>query len=251
MASRAPGAHAAAECGATAITWPRPGQAVTGRASVYGSAAIDAFQFYKVEFASARAPETWSATSDVVRTPARHARLDRWSTDGVADGAYRLKLTVVDTTAQERCRAIIDNVVVANAGRSSGASADAAIGATGASADARTGHGARDPNAPWPTAAARRAMLQTTAIATAAVGADGVISGTTATTATTATTGADTLPASGDAEPTPNAEPSPVAALGRRFGAPFALGFLVVAALMATLGRRAFRSPDGAGGAHR
>lgn len=248
--SCAPDAHAAADCDATAITWPPPGQALTGRASVYGSAAIDAFQFYKVEFASANAPETWSAVSAVVRSPARHARLDRWSTDGLPDGAYRLKLTVVDTAAQERCRAIIDDVVVSHSGRASAATADGAIPATGASPAARTSLGKDDP-APWPTAAAQRALLQATAVVTAEVGAGEGVTGTTATTATTATaattvtSGAATAPASGDAAP--DAEPTSVAALGRRFGVPFVLGFVVVAALMATLGRRAFRSPAGAG----
>ncbi|MEO8083092.1 MAG: hypothetical protein ABI780_04665 [Ardenticatenales bacterium] len=143
--------HAAA-CDLARVTWPTAGASVAGVVAVYGSAALDGFQFYKVEYAAAAAPESWAATSDVVRTPARHGRLDRWTSTDVPDGTYRLKLTLVDTNAQEQCRAIVEGVRVAN-GRGDAEpapiTADVSLDARGSSVPA-----------PWPTAPGQRSAAQ-------------------------------------------------------------------------------------------
>lgn len=151
-ALRGPRVVHAAPCDLARVTWPTAGASVAGVVAVYGSAALDGFQFYKVEYAAAAAPESWAATSDVVRTPARHGRLDRWTSTDVPDGTYRLKLTLVDTNAQEQCRAIVEGVRVANGrGEAEAASIPAAAGL-----DAR---GIAAP-APWPTAPVRRSAAQ-------------------------------------------------------------------------------------------
>ncbi len=244
----------AAGCDAARVTFPPAGAVLAGRVGVFGSAEIDGFQFYKVEVARAAAPEAWTATSDVVRSPARHARLDHWATAALPDGRYRLKLTVVDTTAQERCRVVVDDLVVAN-----GARASAAVASSSAAGSAPA----------WPTAV-RRAVLQATAPlsdtavvpgadsaaaaepagagaatdagsvgATAAMTASGAPSGTAATTSTTPASGSDATAADGAQPVDAAAAATSPASTAARFGRAFALGFVAVAAGLAFLARRA------------
>lgn len=98
----------ASPCASSVVTSPLAGQGVSGAVRILGSASIDRFRFYKLEWARAEDPETWIATSTVIASPVRHGVLDRWDTTGLAAGAYRLKLTVVDEDSQERCRFVVE-----------------------------------------------------------------------------------------------------------------------------------------------
>jgi hypothetical protein len=83
---------------------------------IFGSASIDRFQFYKVEFAPSFNPDQWAALpgSTTYAQQVVNGRLDVFDTTGVPDGTYSLKLTVVDVRAQEVCRAFVRNILVAN-----------------------------------------------------------------------------------------------------------------------------------------
>jgi hypothetical protein len=108
----APPAQAQSACRSVAIRSPVSGEAVTGSVPILGSAAIDAFQFYKVEWAPIGDPESWRAVSDIRREAVINGLLDVWDTSRVPDGLYRLKLTVVDEAAVEMCHAFAEDVVV-------------------------------------------------------------------------------------------------------------------------------------------
>lgn len=106
-------AAAQSGCEQAVVASPVAGTRVRGLVRVLGSAQIDRFMFYKLEWATSGDPETWFATSHVIEAPVRHGLLDRWATDGPGPGAYRLKLTVVDVDSQERCRFVVEGIVVA------------------------------------------------------------------------------------------------------------------------------------------
>jgi hypothetical protein len=128
-------ARAQDPCRDVSLQSPGPAAIISGTVAVLGSASIDNFNFYKVEWAPESQPGSWSAVSATVARPVDGGLLDRWNTAVVADGLYRLKLTVVDLQGQETCRRTITRLQVANAppGPSAQASADAASTATGAS----------------------------------------------------------------------------------------------------------------------
>jgi hypothetical protein len=109
---QAPSAAAQSPCRNVAIRSPVTGEVVSGTVPVLGSAQIDGFQFYKVEWAPASEPDVWRAVSDVRREAVINGLLDQWHTAPVPDGTYRLKLTVVDQAAVEVCRALVEDVVV-------------------------------------------------------------------------------------------------------------------------------------------
>lgn len=105
----------AQQCANSYISSPRAGSTVRGDVEVTGSANIDRFQFYKVEFSPINNPDAWSAVSATVRQPTVNGRLDVWNTRSVPDGLYILKLTVVDDRGQEVCRSVVPQVQVVNA----------------------------------------------------------------------------------------------------------------------------------------
>jgi len=80
------------------ITFPAPGQVVTGQITIRGTASIDAFQFYKVEYGLGEEPQQWHSIGDMQRTPVVSGVLGEWNTSGFPAGAVRLRLTVVDTS---------------------------------------------------------------------------------------------------------------------------------------------------------
>ncbi len=102
------------QCANVLINTPRSGAVVRGDVEIFGSANIDRFQFYKVEFSPLNNPDAWSAVSQVIRRPVVNGRLDVWNTRAIADGLYNLKLTVVDERAQEVCRSVVTQLQVAN-----------------------------------------------------------------------------------------------------------------------------------------
>ncbi len=80
------------------IEQPADGAAVAGAVQIVGSAARPDFQFYKLEYSPAASPEQWFTIGDLVYAPVEHGPLVTWQTAGLVSGAYRLRLTVVDST---------------------------------------------------------------------------------------------------------------------------------------------------------
>jgi hypothetical protein len=99
-------------CRSVALRSPVTGETVSGTVAVLGSAQIDGFNFYKVEWAPLSEPESWRAVSDVRHEPVINGLLDQWDTDRAGDGVVRLKLTVVDQAATEVCRVVVEDVVI-------------------------------------------------------------------------------------------------------------------------------------------
>lgn len=87
---------------------------MAGVEPILGSAWIDDFAFYKVEWAAATAPDTWSAVSTTKHQPVTHGLLDEWDTTRVPDGVYRLRLVAVNGAAQEVCIAVVEELHVSN-----------------------------------------------------------------------------------------------------------------------------------------
>ncbi len=101
-------------CRNAAIRSPFRGDTLQGRVPVLGSARIDDFNFYKLEWAPAADPENWSAVSNTKPDFVVNGLLDEWDTTHHDDGEYRLKLTVVDSLHQEVCRVTVSDLTIAN-----------------------------------------------------------------------------------------------------------------------------------------
>jgi len=80
------------------ITSPAAGEAVKGQIPIRGTANIDAFQFYKVEYGMGEAPQQWNSIGDVQRTPVVDGVLAVWNTTGFPAGVFKLRLTVVEAS---------------------------------------------------------------------------------------------------------------------------------------------------------
>lgn len=80
------------------IVSPTSGQVIKGEVAIRGTATIDGFQFYKVEYGLGEAPERWNSIGDISRTPVVDGTLTLWNTSGFPEGVYKLRLTVVDIT---------------------------------------------------------------------------------------------------------------------------------------------------------
>jgi len=78
------------------ITFPRPGMIVSGVVQIEGTAMIDRFQFYKVEYGIGSEPQQWSSISDIHKEPVENGVLETWNTGAFPAGTYVLRLTVVD-----------------------------------------------------------------------------------------------------------------------------------------------------------
>ncbi|RUA15821.1 MAG: hypothetical protein DSY55_05515 [Clostridia bacterium] len=79
------------------ITTPGMGQTLTGPVPITGTANIAAFQFYKLEWSSAGAPNDWHWFAGA-ETPVTNGVLGTFNPALVPPGAYNLRLVVVDTT---------------------------------------------------------------------------------------------------------------------------------------------------------
>lgn len=77
------------------ITSPGNGQQVSGTVNVVGTASIENFQFYKVEYNDGNG---FAVIGDVVRQPVTGGLLATWNAVGFPGGTYTLRLTVVDVT---------------------------------------------------------------------------------------------------------------------------------------------------------
>lgn len=106
-------AYAQTSCDGVSLRSPYAGDTLRGSVPILGSARIDGFGFYKVEWASAD-DGAWSAVSGTLSRPVTHGLLDTWDTSRLPDGRYRLRLIVVDTSGQEPCQRSVDGLLVAN-----------------------------------------------------------------------------------------------------------------------------------------
>jgi hypothetical protein len=224
--SAAPAAAQAA-CRNVALRSPVTGEAVTGNVPILGSAQIDGFNFYKVEWAPAGEPEAWRAVSETKGEPVLNGLLDQWDTSRVPDGAYRLKLTVVDQVAAEVCRALVEDIVVGAVNTLGTGTATATETAT--STPTAAGEAAEATALPTAEATTEPAAEATAADAGSTEGGEPTVEGEGEAAASSAT------PVTITAEP---ASPSAAAELGmgglvRAFGGGFCLALLAAAALVA------------------
>jgi tetratricopeptide (TPR) repeat protein len=82
----------------TRIERPADGARVFGTVEIGGTATGDDFQFYRLEYAAAESPDDWRLVSEPVYEAVEDGPLATWSTEGLASGAYRVRLTVADVT---------------------------------------------------------------------------------------------------------------------------------------------------------
>ncbi len=106
--------HAQPECRQAAIRSPLRGARLLGVEPILGSARIDDFAFYKLEWASQANPDSWSAVSTIKSQPVVNGLLDEWDTSRLPDGPYRLRLVVVDPAGREVCIVAVEDLVIAN-----------------------------------------------------------------------------------------------------------------------------------------
>lgn len=95
------------------ITSPGTRARVLGRVAIRGSADIDAFQFYKIEYSLDEEPKRWNVVGDVHRQPVTNGALGELDTMTLPNGTCWIQLTVVDRTgnfpAPYRVRILIEN----------------------------------------------------------------------------------------------------------------------------------------------
>lgn len=80
------------------IRSPAEGARLSGVVQIEGSAIIEAFQFYKVEYGVGENPQEWHSIREVHRQPVADGILEIWDVSGFPAGVYMLRLTVVDIT---------------------------------------------------------------------------------------------------------------------------------------------------------
>jgi len=79
------------------LTSPQPGAVVSGVVSIYGTADISGFVYYKFEVRGEQTNGEWVTTA-VFQQPARDTLLGTWDTVAWQPGPYELRLVVVDNT---------------------------------------------------------------------------------------------------------------------------------------------------------
>jgi hypothetical protein len=100
--------------GNAAILTPQSGATVFGIVQIEGTASLGGeFQYYKLEVAPART-QGWGDLVGEARQQVVNGHLGVWDSAGVADGAYDLRLRVVDPTGNY-CEIQVSNVIVQNA----------------------------------------------------------------------------------------------------------------------------------------
>jgi penicillin-binding protein 1C len=86
---------ALAASGPVAITGPAPYSYVGGGVVITGSATIDNFAFYRMEYGQGLNPTSWNQLGGDHNSPVQNGPLEFWDTTGVPEGLYTLQLTVV------------------------------------------------------------------------------------------------------------------------------------------------------------
>ncbi len=107
-------ARQAPVAGPVRIDTPRTGETLRGRVSVTGSTAVEGFQSAELSFAEEANPTNWFLMNASSK-PVQSGELFAWDTTALADGTYRLRLTVLqkDGASQE---ALVTGLVVSNGG---------------------------------------------------------------------------------------------------------------------------------------
>ena len=80
------------------ITSPTMDAELGGTVQIEGSANIDNFKFYKLEYGVGDEPSSWHSIGEEYRSPVIEGLLCTWDTTQLPPGAYTLRLTVVDIT---------------------------------------------------------------------------------------------------------------------------------------------------------
>lgn len=83
-----------------AVTYPRENQTVRGIINIVGTANIDNFQFYKLEYGAGDVPFNWVSIGTTHPNPLTGTQLGTWDTSTVPGGQYTLRLTAVNTAGQ-------------------------------------------------------------------------------------------------------------------------------------------------------
>ncbi len=91
-------AGAASPQGTALISAPAVSAQLRGSVTVQGTATAVNFQFYKVEVGVGASPTSFSLIGDLQKSEVTSGTLVTWDTTKVPDGAYTLRLTVVDNT---------------------------------------------------------------------------------------------------------------------------------------------------------
>ncbi len=96
-----------------AITAPQTGSSLNGIVQIEGTAQLgSAFQYYKIEVAPS-GTEAYGIIGGLNRQPVTNGQLAVWDSASVPDGAYTLRLRVVDTTGNY-CEALMNGLQVQN-----------------------------------------------------------------------------------------------------------------------------------------
>jgi subtilisin family serine protease len=82
-----------------AITYPTPDTLISGAVAIQGSASIEDFSAYKVEYSSQDSPDTWKTIVMSSDKPVEEGTLAIWSAE-VPDGRYNLKVTVQNLSGE-------------------------------------------------------------------------------------------------------------------------------------------------------
>jgi len=82
-----------------AITYPKPSSIISGSVVVKGSADIDNFDSYKLEYSTVSSPDAWAPIVDRSTQPIDNGLLAIWSV-GNPDGQYNIRLTVSNTSGE-------------------------------------------------------------------------------------------------------------------------------------------------------
>ncbi len=95
------------------IVSPGMGATVSGQVAIVGTASIDRFQFFKIEYAIGEQPGAWQNIGDLQYAPVVNGVLGSVNTASLPNGMAWLQLTVVDETgnfpAPCRVRLVISN----------------------------------------------------------------------------------------------------------------------------------------------
>lgn len=95
------------------ITSPGNRARVSGRVAIRGTASIDDFQFYKVEYSMGDQPGSWNVVGDIVHQSVSNGVLRELDTMTLPNGSCWIQLTVVDRTGNFptplRVRVTIEN----------------------------------------------------------------------------------------------------------------------------------------------
>jgi hypothetical protein len=113
--SNAFAAPTARDCsgGNAAILAPQSGATVTGIVQIEGTASLGSeFQYYKLEVAPV-GTEAWGTLVGEAREQVVNGQLGVWDSASATDGAYTIRLRVVDPTGNY-CEAMVTNINVQN-----------------------------------------------------------------------------------------------------------------------------------------